>query len=169
VGSDFCISHRLGLWGPEPRARLLLAKGVALFGSLIALVWVTLSGLALGAFLIGERLAATGLLATGVTASAFALAIGSAAMLCSSFSSDRGKAAGLAAGLALASYLAWVIAGLSDRWHWLSRLSIFTAYQPQTALTSGRVPGWETLALLAVTLACTVATLALFQRRNVIA
>ena len=82
---------------------------------------------------------------------------------------ERGKPAGLAAGLTLAFYLAWVLAGLSDRWRWLKRLSIFTAYKPQQALARGEVPVPEVLTLLAIGLACAVAALAVFRRRDAIA
>lgn len=154
---------------PEGRVRLLLAKGGALCTGLLALAWTTIGGLALGAALIGETVSVAGLLAAGAVASAFGLAVGSGAMLCSSFMNDRGRAAGLAAGLTLASYLAWIVAGLSARWDWLRHVSIFAAYQPQRALETGRVPAAETLALLAVGLACTAAAAAIFRRRNIAA
>jgi ABC-2 type transport system permease protein len=153
---------------PESRGRLLAAKLVALLVGIVALVLATIAALVVGAALVGESVTGRGLLAMGVVLLAFAVAVGGYAALFSSFSSDRGRPAGLAAALTLASYLAGVIGGINGRWGWLKRLSIFTAYQPQQALARGDVPVLGTLALLALGLACAAAAIAIFQRRDVL-
>ena len=76
----------------------------------------------------------------------------------------RGRAAGAAAAVTLASYVLWILAGLSDRWLWLKYLSLYTAFTPQQALERGRLPLPEVLALLA---AAAAGALVLFERRSV--
>lgn len=154
---------------PASRARLLTAKLAAFLVALAVLVLATIVALVFGAALIGERLALSGVVALALVLLALTVAIGGYATFFSSFASDRGKPAGLAAGLTLAFYLCWVIGGLSNRWSWLKRLSIFSAYQPQQALARGEVPVLETALLLAIGLICTIGAIAIFQRRDAIA
>ncbi|MBX6341138.1 MAG: ABC transporter permease subunit [Thermomicrobiaceae bacterium] len=153
---------------PESRARLLAAKLVALLIGIVALALATVVALAVGAALVGESFSTRGLLALAVLLVAFTVAVTGYAALFSSLSSTRGRPAALAAGLTLAFYLASIISGLSARFDWLRYLSIFTAYVPERALTEGTVPVLEVAALLALGLACALASLAIFQRRDVI-
>jgi ABC-2 type transport system permease protein len=154
---------------PERRWRLLLAKVGALLAGIALITAATLAALVLGAAWVGERFTVSGLLAAGVVLTSFGIAVGGYAVLCSSFSSDRGKAAGLAAALTLVFYMASIIAGLSERWSWLERVTIFTAYQPQRALETGQVPLAGTLALLAIGAACVAGAAAIFERRSIVA
>ena len=154
---------------PERRSRLLLAKAAALLVGIVVLTATTLGALAAGVALIGESIPASGLLAMGIVLAAYGVAVGGYAVLCSSFCSDRGRAAGLAAGLTLAFYAASIVGGLSERWSWLEHVTIFTAFQPQRALESGQVPLVGTTALLAIGLACVAGAAAIFERRNIIA
>src|SRR5207245_34006 len=105
---------------------------------------------------------------TAVVLIAFAVAVGGYSVLFSSLTSTRGRAAGLAAGLTVLFYIAWVMAGLSSTWSWLKHISIFTAYQPQSALETGIVPGLGTGVLFAIGVVCAVAAIVIFQRRDVI-
>jgi ABC-2 type transport system permease protein len=154
---------------PERRWRLLLAKVAALLIGIVLITATTLAALALGAAAIGERFARSGLLAAGVVLASFSIAVGGYAVLCSSFSGDRGKAAGIAAALTLAFYMAYLVAELSERWAWLGRVTIFTAYQPQRALETGQVPLAGTVALLAIGVACVAGAAAIFERRSIVA
>lgn len=153
---------------PESRSRLLWAKLGSLLTAIVALVLVTVGSLALGAAMIGETLPAKGVLAVALELTAFAFAIGGYAALFSSFSNERGRPAALAAGLTLAFYLLWVIAGMSESWHWLKYLSIFSAYKPQQALTDGQIPGLGIAVLVVVGLVCAASAVAIFQRRDAI-
>lgn len=152
---------------PERRSRLLLAKVAALLIGILLLVVATLVSLAAGVAAIGEAVPVAGFLAMGVVLIAFEAAIGGYAVLFSVFFSERGKAAGLAAAVTLAFYIASIVAGLSERWSWLEHVTIFTAFQPQRALESGRVPLLDTLVLLAIGAACTAAAALAFERRSI--
>jgi len=154
---------------PERRWRLLLAKVAALLIGIVLISATTLAALVLGAVWVGERFTPSGLLATGIVTTSFGIAIGGYAVLCSSFSGDRGKAAGLAAAVTLAFYMASIISGLSERWSWLERFTIFTAYQPQRALEAGQVPLLGTAALLAIGVAGVAGAAAIFERRSIVA
>lgn len=154
---------------PERRWRLLLAKVAAILVGVVLIAATTLLALAAGAAAIGEGFAISGLLALGVVLASFGVAVGGYAVLCSSFSGDRGRAAGIAAAVTLAFYVAYIIAELSERWAWLGRVSIFTAYQPQRALETGEVPLGATAALLAIGVACVAAAVAIFERRSIVA
>jgi ABC-2 type transport system permease protein len=100
---------------------------------------------------------------------AFVLVVAAYSALFSAFSSDRGRAAGLAGGLSLAFYLAWVVSRINPDWSWLGKLSIFTAYEPQRALESGHVDVAGVGALLALAAVAAAIALVRFQRRDVLA
>ncbi len=153
---------------PESRSRLLWAKLASLLAAIVALVLATVGSLTLGATMIGEALPAKGVLAMTLNLTAFAVAIGGYATLFSSFSNERGRPAAMAAGLTLAFYLLWVIGQLSERWHWLKYLSIFSAYGPQQALMDGQIPGAGIAVLVLAGLVCATVAVAIFQRRDAI-
>ena len=87
--------------------------------------------MAVGARLVNESITVGGLTALALELLGFSMAVAGYSALFSALSSSRGKAAGVASGLTVASYLAFVVSGLSDRWNWLEHLSTFAAYQPQ--------------------------------------
>ncbi|HET7271410.1 MAG TPA: ABC transporter permease subunit [Rubrobacter sp.] len=153
---------------PESRTRLLAAKLVALFTGILVLVAATIGSIALGAVLVDETLAFENLLALGAVLLCFSVAVAGYAVMLSSFSKERSKPAGMAAGLTLASYLAWVVSDLSKDWEWLRNVSIFTAYEPQPALQSGHIELAHLGALIAVGLISSVVALAIFRRRDAI-
>ena len=159
------------LWLSVPAARPVLLGGklLALGLAVLALVAASLLPVALGAWLLGASVTAGGVLAMGVAMAAFVLAVAGYSALVSAFSSDRGRAAGLAGGLSLAFYLAWVVSRISPDWRWLEKVSIFTAYEPQRALESGGVDITRVAVLLAHTAAAAGAALLWFQRRDVLA
>jgi ABC-2 type transport system permease protein len=153
---------------PESRTRLFAAKLGALFAGILVLVAATVGALWLGALLVEETLEVGNLLALGAVLTSFAVAVGGYTVLLSSFSKDRGKPAGIAAGITLAFYVAWVVSDLSEDWGWLSNFSIFTAFDPQRALASGEIEPLHLGALLAVGLVCALAAAVVFRRRDAI-
>jgi ABC-2 type transport system permease protein len=153
---------------PVSRTRLLVGKMAALLVATLVLVAATVGAIALGAALVDETLEAGKLVALGMVLTSFAVAVGGFSVLVSAFSKERGRAAGVAAGVVLASYAAWVIAELSDDWAWLDTLSIFTAFEPQRALDTGEVDPFRVGALLCVGILCSAAALVVFRRRDVV-
>jgi ABC-2 type transport system permease protein len=152
---------------PVRRARLLGSKVLALGIGVASIIAVTIATMAIGAIAVDERLSLAGLLALFLTVFVFTLVVLGYSVLLSVVVGERGKAAGIAALITLASYLAWVVGGISTRWEWLRSLSIFGAYSPQSALRTGEI-GWPGfLALLAVAGACVAAALWLFEHRDI--
>ncbi len=151
---------------PERRWRLLAAKWAALICGVLIVVAGTLAGIVLGALVVGEELGASGLAALAALITLFCGAIGGYAMLLSVMSSERARAAGLAAALTLASYLAGVVAGLDEQWKWLANLSLLSAYRPQDALAKGTIAPEHLAALGLVAIVSSVLALVLFERRD---
>jgi ABC-2 type transport system permease protein len=152
---------------PEERWRLLLDKSVALLLGIVVLAAVTVVSIGVGGALIDEWLGFRPLIALSVVLLGFPFAVLGYSVFLSSLFSERGKAAGIAAAFTILSYLAWLVAGLAERWEWLRYVSTFTAFKPQMALESGQIPLLETLVLVAIGLAALAAALAIFQRRDV--
>jgi ABC-2 type transport system permease protein len=157
----------LWLSAPEERWRLLLAKAVALTLGIVTLVAVTVVSIGIGAALVDAWLGFRPLLALSLVLFSYPFAILGYSVLLSSLFSERGRAAGIAAALTLLSYLAWLVAGLAERWDWLRYVSTFTAYKPQLAMETGQVPWLEVVILVAVGCVALAAGLAIFQRRDV--
>ena len=154
---------------PADRALLLAGKLLALGAAIVALVAVSLLPVALGASVVGAHVTTAGIVSMGAVMTAFLLAVVAYTVLFSAFSSDRGRAAGLAGGLSLAFYLAGVVSRISPDWSWLGKLSIFTAYEPQRALESGGVDVASIGVLLALAAVATGAALVRFRSRDVLA
>ncbi|HET8522586.1 MAG TPA: ABC transporter permease subunit [Thermomicrobiales bacterium] len=154
---------------PESRARLLWAKLGAVALGIIAIVIATIVTIVLGATLIDETVSASAIIATTGVLAAFTLAIGGYAAFFSSWMSERGKAAGLAAGLTLVFYALWIVASLSNTLHSLRYVSIFSLYDPQTALATGDIPWAKIAVLLVIGVVGAVAAVKIFQRRDAIA
>ena len=89
-------------------------------------------------------------------------------VLLSALLGSRGGAAGLAAAVTLLSYLFWIIANMSDGFAWLRYLSIFSAYDAQAALADATIHWLGLGALILVGVVCTLAALAIFERRDAI-
>ncbi len=157
----------LWLSAPAPRWRLLGAKLVALFAAIAALAAVSVAAIAAGGGLVGETVSASAALAATAVLASYCVAVGGYTALFSAVFGRRATAAGLAAAVTVASYLASIIAGLSLDWDGLRYLSIMTAYHAQQALASGAVAESEVAALLAVGVACAILSLVVFERRDV--
>jgi len=159
-------TSELWLSVPESRARLLTAKLAALLVGVAALIAATVLALCLGAAIEDVSLSYAAVAAMAASMLALTVAMGGYTVLCSALTSGRGSAAGIAAGLTLVGYMFWVIGGIGDRWSWLKRLSIFSAYQPQHALKDGSIPILETGLLLLVGVVASVVAVVVFQRRD---
>lgn len=95
-----------------------------------------------------------------------ALTVGGAALLVSSRADRMGQAVGWAAGFLIVSY---VIDYFATLWSFLEPLqpfSVFNYYDPPIALAHGSIPWTNALVLGANSLACTVAGMLIFSRRD---
>jgi ABC-2 type transport system permease protein len=151
---------------PAPRWRLLAAKEVALLLGIAVLAAITIGVVALAGRVAGESLSGGGLLGMGLVLASLCVAVGGYTALFSALLSSRGSAAGLAAGVTLASYLAGVLSGISRDFEWLKYVALTSAYHPQQALLAGGAEPGEVTILVALGVACALASLAAFQRRD---
>jgi ABC-2 type transport system permease protein len=95
-----------------------------------------------------------------------ALAIGGVALLASARADRMGQAVGWAGGFLIVSY---VIDYFATLWAFLEPLqpfSIFSYYDPPTALAHGTIAGKDALVLATVSLICAVAGWLIFERRD---
>src|SRR5262249_5371632 len=125
---------------PVTRLQFALASGAAFAAGLGLLLLAHWAGLRLGLRLTGVRAAAaavTGLACADLNLAALALCVGGYSFLCSALASERGRAAGLAAGITVAFYFFNVIAQLWQKAQFLEHLSIFHYHRPLPILTSG--------------------------------
>lgn len=153
---------------PERRSRLLLGKVAALIVVAAIIVAISIAAIWVGAVLVDESFGVSHYLAAFATMLVLLVTMLSYSVLFSSFMSDRGRAAGLAAAVTIGCYLAWIIASMSSTMSWLRYLSIFTVYKPQSALADGSLQLGGLAILLAVSVACIAAAVALFARRDAI-
>jgi ABC-2 type transport system permease protein len=154
---------------PVSRSRLLASKIAALLVGMLVIVLVSVLSLLVAALLVDAELSTGAAAQLGVVLLDFLIAVGGLAVLFSALASERGKAAAATAAVVLAMYLAWVIAGISERFDWLRYASIFTAYRPREALEGSGVSWAGLLALLAIGLGGALASLAIFRRRDILA
>ena len=153
---------------PAARWRLLLAKFAALAIALLGTVVAVVAIVAISAAIDSAMVTASGLVAMGAVMVVFLFVIAAYSGLLSSLVSTRAMAAGISFGITLAFYTLWLVGGLADNWKQLKHFSIFTAYTPQKALETGSVDALSTSILVVITIACVVAALAVFQRRDAI-
>ncbi len=151
---------------PVSRVRLLSAKIASLGIGIVVIALVTVVSIEVGALLVGEDFGVSRLLMLFPVLVGFPVAVAGYSLLFSSFASERGKVAGLAAVVTLGFYLMWVFAALVDSLSWLRYLTIFTAYKPQPALESGSVNWLQVITLLGLGVAGAVGSLVVFQRRD---
>lgn len=152
---------------PESRWKLLLSKMGAIAVAVLLLVIVTLVTVWFWSVVLDATIGLDRVLMTGITLTGFALATAAIGCLTSSFSNYRGRAAGIAAAIVLASYLLEILSGIDEQWHWLHYLSYYGAYNPQDAIRSADLYPLQLLALIAVAVVASVAALVIFERRDV--
>jgi beta-exotoxin I transport system permease protein len=155
---------------PVTRLQFALASGAACAAGLALLLLVHWAGLRLGLQWTGVRPPGRTLSALGYASlnlAALAFCVGGYSFLCSALASERGRAAGLAAGITVTFYFFNVLAQLWERAKFMENLSIFHYHRPLPLLTSG-APAWGDLAVLCSLAALTfLAALWLFARRDI--
>jgi ABC-2 type transport system permease protein len=158
------------LAAPVTRTQLALASFAAFAAGLALLLLGHWAGLRLGLQWTGIRPPAQtlpGLGYAGLNLAALLLCVGGYSFLCSALASERGRAAGLAAGITVAFYFVNVLAQLWEKARFMQSFSIFYYLRPLPLLTRG-APAWGDLALLGGLAAVTLlASLWVFARRDI--
>lgn len=153
---------------PAARWRLLLGKFASLAMALAICVAACAVTVAASAAIDSATVTVSGLLAMSTVMIAFLFVIAAYSGLLSSLVSTRAIAAGISFGVTVVFYVLWLVGGLASQWKDLKRFSIFTAYTPQKALESGSVDAVSIALMAMIAVACVIAALVIFQRRDAI-
>jgi hypothetical protein len=152
-----------------PRLRYL-AAGIA--GQIVAvavLAALTIAAVWVVDLFIEPDFATERLVLAGIHAITLGLAIAGATTLLAVIFLDRGRAAGLAAGMLILMYLANVIAELSADLRWLANLSAFHYFDLRQVIDTGAYPVADSALFLAVAIGGWLLALLAFRRRDLVA
>lgn len=150
---------------PVSRSRLVTAKGVAVATIVLIIALATWIGLIVGVALAGGGITIAHITALAVQLAFFGLATGALAIALAAGTGRRSLATGVAAGIAILSWLINSFAPLITGIGWLKYLSLFYYYAGHDPLTRGvDIPGVIVLGL--VTLLLTGAGVFGIERRD---
>ena len=152
---------------PVKRYKVLLSKfGVFIFAALLITV-ASLLGLIIGVMIINESVDTASLALALFEALLLVLAIASFTVLCSVIFLEPRKSL-LVAGVVMAgSYiLNFIVPILDPSISWLRNLSVFYHYQPNDIINNASLDVTAVVVYVAVTVICLVASLVIFQRRD---
>ena len=125
---------------PIKRQKIVLEKFAASFFISLIIIFITLTTIIIGAYIVGETLHFKGLLAFFAVASALSFFLLAFATFLSSFSSSKGKVYGICGGFFALSYAIHVLVGISDKVLDFYFLSFFKYYgSPGAILASGSI------------------------------
>ena len=161
----------LGLLLSQPlrRSRLLSSKFAAFCLALIFIGIAAVAGIALGFALIDVSASLGGICLAVVEGLCLVLAIGSYSLLFSCIFLDPRRTLTASGLLTAAFYILSFIAPILGRFDWLSRLSLFYYYRPGQIVDTA-TPDWAGLGIyLGLTAVCFIASLRVFQRRDIAA
>lgn len=150
---------------PVSRSRLVTAKSVAIATIVLIIALATWIGLIVGVALAGGGITIAHITALAVQLAFFGLATGALAIALAAGTGRRSLATGVAAGIAILSWLINSFAPLITGIGWLKYLSLFYYYAGHDPLTRGvDIPGVIVLGL--VTLLLTGAGVFGIERRD---
>jgi ABC-2 type transport system permease protein len=152
-----------------PRIRYLAATVGAHVVALAILAAVTIAAIVAVDAFIEPDFPVDRLVLGGVHAFAFGLAIAAVTTLLAVVFLDRGRAAGLVAGVLIVMYLLNVVAELAPDLGWLARLSAFHYFDLRTLIDTGAYPVLDTALYLLVAFGGWLLALAAFRRRDLAA
>jgi ABC-2 type transport system permease protein len=150
---------------PIRRARLILGKAVAIAGVVLVIAIATWAGLIIGVALAGGGITLGDMTALCVQLAFFGLAVGALAIALAAATGRRALATGVAAGVAILSWLVNSFAPLVSGLSWLKYLSLFYYYAGHDPLTRG-VDVVGLIVLAAVTAVLIAIALVTIDRRD---
>jgi ABC-2 type transport system permease protein len=153
---------------PVPRWRMVLEKMAALVIALAVASAVMLIGIEVGAVSSNSPVDLDKVAAGLVLASLLSLAFGAMALALAAWSGNRGASAGIPIGLMVVMYLVQTLSPQVESLRAINPLSLFHYYLGHNALKNGLDLG-DTLVLAGVAAAFLVASLVLFERRDLAA
>ncbi|MDI6874091.1 ABC transporter permease subunit [Candidatus Solincola sp.] len=155
------------LANPVSRRRVVLEKAAAMFTAVLCLGLVLWASLALGAAGVGMDISAARLAAACLSCVLLALFFGSLALAVGCLTGRRGRAVGVAAAVAVASFFLYSLSSLVEGLKPWSRVSPFYYYIAADPLKNG-LNAMHVLVLLAASLALEALSVYLFERRDIL-
>jgi ABC-2 type transport system permease protein len=158
------------LAAPVTRLQFTLASFAAFASGLGMLLLAHWAGLRLGLRLTGIRPSAGTLPALGYASlnlASLIVCVGGYSFLCSALTSERGRAAGLAAGISVVFYFFNVTAQLWEKAQFMQYLSIFHYHRPLPVLASGAPALGDMAVLCSIAAIAFLAALWVFARRDI--
>jgi ABC-2 type transport system permease protein len=154
---------------PLPRRRYLAASivGQLVVTTLVALA--TVAGVVLVGAVVGAGFDAGRFFLAVPLLAAFAWAIAGFATLLSVITLSRGMAGGITVGVLLAMYLANIVALIVKELDWLSSVSIFGYFSTKDVIGKGTLDLGDLSVLVGIAIACWIAALVAFGRRDLAA
>jgi putative exporter of polyketide antibiotics len=159
----------IALATPVRRVRYLLASVAIQVVGIVVLAAVMIGSILVGDLLIEPDFATGNVFLSVFPSIAFAVAVAGPTTLLAVILLDRGRAAGVAAGILVAMYLVNVIAALAPEYEGLASLSLFHYFDLKDLLRTGTYPVADTLVYLVVGVAGWVLALGVFRRRDLAA
>jgi ABC-2 type transport system permease protein len=150
---------------PVPRWRMILEKMGALVISMVAISVAMLAGIQLGAVISNSPVDLDKVAAGLVLGTLLSLDFGLMALVLATWSGNRSAAAGIPIGLMVVMYLVQSLSPQIESLRAINPLSLFHYYLGHNALKHGLDLG-DTLVLAAVAAVFLVASLWLFERRD---
>lgn len=158
----------LTLSQPVSRIQVVLARYVALAAYTGVLSFVTVAAIYLPGLLHGVDVPLDGMALLFAIGWLVTMAIGGVAYAVSAISSGGGRTIGITLGVLIAMWLADVLGNLSERWEWLSELTLFHYWRPGVVIDDVTVSG-EAWAIFGVTAATALlVSVWAFLRRDVV-
>lgn len=154
---------------PIPRYHIIIGKAAVTALGLAVLMAAGVAGTAIGLWTIdvGEKPDLVRYLWVGVNGFALYLAVASYSYLLSALLDDSGRTVSLATAITVVFFLFDFIADLWDVVQWLAPFSIFDYYNPAGIVGAGGLAWGDMGVLLGVSVICFVASLVIFQRRDI--
>lgn len=170
VGADLERGFlELVIASPLPRRWYLAASivGQLVVTTLVAVA--TVAGVVLVGAVVGAGFDAGRFFLAVPLLAAFAWAIAGFATLLSVITLSRGMSAGLTVGVLLAMYLVNIVSAIVKELDWLSSVSIFGFFSTRDVIGKGTVELGDLAVLVGIAVACWIAALVLFRRRDLAA
>lgn len=154
---------------PVARSKVVSTKFALFLVGASAIALGSVAGLALGRFITGEEARLWAMSLAVFQGLLLVLAVGAYSLLFSCLFLDPRKSLLLSGVVTVVFYILNFIAPILGSLGWLKQLSLFHYFRAEEIARTGRLDGLGVAVFLGIALACFIASLIVFQRRDIIA
>ncbi|MEW6033917.1 MAG: ABC transporter permease subunit [Chloroflexota bacterium] len=152
---------------PVSRTRLLASKFAVFITGLLAIQAASMAGLAIGMYLIEDRMSLASLALALVQASLLVLAVGSYSLLFSCIFLNPRKTLTVSGTLTVVLYILNFMAPSLGSYQWVRRLSLFHYYRTEAVINSASLDWGGVAVFLVVIAVCLASAMLIFRRRDI--